>query len=69
VVLMLSYGFMQGYFETHPRIAAPAPTVEAPIFGVPQTFVPQKVLAKQRLAMLAVATLGAMLAAAAAWLI
>jgi hypothetical protein len=58
VVLMLSYGFMQAWFDKHPDATAPAPAVRSMDFGKPQTFVPQKVRAKRRFALLAVAGTG-----------
>lgn len=68
VVLLLSYGFMHGYFQQHPETTAPLPE-RIPDFGRPQVFVPQKVRAKQRFKALAagaaalfVASLGAAIA-------
>lgn len=55
VVLMLSYGHMHAHFQAHPEEAAPAPAVEVKEFGSPQTFVPQKVIAKKRAKLLAIA--------------
>jgi YetA-like protein len=71
VVLMLSFGFMQAWFAKHPDAAAPPAAVKSVDFGKPVVFVPQKVRAKRRFAMLAVAGV-AMLAgigAVAAYLI
>ena len=55
VVLMLSYGYMHAHFQRHPGEAAPAPAVEVQDFGRPETFVPQKVIAKKRAKLLAAA--------------
>src|SRR5262249_47514715 len=53
VVLLLSHGYMHAYFQQHPDEAAPPPAMETKDFGVPETFVPQKVIAKKRLKLLA----------------
>jgi hypothetical protein len=52
VVLLLSFGFMQAYFQAHPDSAAPRVEAAAD-FGKPEVFVPQKVRAKQRFMRLA----------------
>ena len=62
VVLLLSYGFMHGYFLRHPETAAPPPAAESHDFGRPEVFLPQKVRALKRFQMLAA---GAALTAAA----
>jgi len=49
VVLLLSFGFMQAWFQQHPLAAAPAPAEEHHDFGRPMKFVPQKVRALRRL--------------------
>jgi hypothetical protein len=50
VVLLLSHGFMYGYFIEHPDDRAPQPRVEAHDFGAPPSpFVPQKTRALERL--------------------
>jgi hypothetical protein len=53
VVLMLSFGYMQAWFEKYPDAAAPAPTVKTVDFGKPERFVPQKVRAKKKFFLLA----------------
>lgn len=60
VVIMLSNGFMHAYFQKHPDVAAPLPRVNPPDFGEPEIFVPQKVRAKRRFAILSavLATIG-----------
>lgn len=72
VVLLLSYGFMHGYFQHYPETAAPAPRGSHD-FGRPQDFVPQRVRAKKRFLALAGATValaaGAALALAGLWLL
>jgi hypothetical protein len=55
VVLMLSYGYMQAYFQKNPGEAAPPPAVEVKEFGEPEVFVPQRVIAKKRAKLLALA--------------
>jgi hypothetical protein len=55
VVLLLSCGFMQAYFQRHPGVAAPE-AEESGDFGPPEVFVPQKVRAKRRVVLLAAAT-------------
>lgn len=55
VVLMLSYGYMHAHFQKHAEETAPAPTAEVKEFGSPQTFVPQKVIAKKRAKLLVMA--------------
>jgi len=52
VVILLSNGFMHAYFQKHPEVAGPPPRVNPPDFGKPELFVPQKVRAKRRLAIL-----------------
>jgi hypothetical protein len=50
VVLLLSHGFMYGYFIEHPDDRAPEPRVEVHDFGAPPSpFVPQKARALERL--------------------
>ena len=50
VVLLLSHGFMYGYFLEHPGDRAPEPRVEVHEFGAPPPpFVPQKTRALERL--------------------
>jgi hypothetical protein len=48
VVLMLTLGYSQSYFDTRPVPTAPPPD-EAHDFGEPEAFVPQKEHAKQKL--------------------
>lgn len=71
VVLLLSYGFLHGYFQRHPETAAPPPIREPLDFGRPEVFVPQKARALKRFKTLA-AGLGlatiAGLAALVCWL-
>ncbi|HTU91489.1 MAG TPA: hypothetical protein VMF69_15510 [Gemmataceae bacterium] len=69
VVLLLSYGFSQAYFQQHPDVTAPPPAQEYLDFGTPEVFVPQKVRAKRRavlaagvVALAGLAGLGALLA-------
>ena len=51
MVLLLSHGYMHGYFQRHPPIAAPGP---GPVdFGQPTVFEPQKIRAKKHLVILA----------------
>jgi hypothetical protein len=72
VVLMLSFGWMQAYFQTHPQESAPPPAAEVKDFGRPEAFVPQKAIAKNRAKLLAAAgALGGALGVAglAAWLL
>lgn len=56
VVLLLSHGYMQAYFQQHPDEAAPGPAGEVTDFGAPEVFVPQKVIAKKRAKFLAAAS-------------
>jgi hypothetical protein len=51
MVLLLSHGYMHGYFQRHPPIAAPGPARGD--FGQPAVFEPQKVRAKKRFVILA----------------
>lgn len=68
VVLLLSYGFMQAYFQQNPEVASPPPVEQNHDHGRPQVFVPQKVLAIRRFKLLIVAGgVGAVIAAG--WLI
>jgi hypothetical protein len=53
VILLLSHGFMQAYFQRHPDVSAPPPDREYRDFGEPEVFVPQKVRAKTRAVLLA----------------
>jgi hypothetical protein len=72
VVLMLSHGYSQAHFQKHPDETAPPPAVEVKDFGAPEVFVPQKIIAKKRLKVLAAAgaAVGALGAAAlATWLV
>jgi hypothetical protein len=72
VVLMLSFGYMQAYFQKHPEESAPPPAVEVKDFGRPEAFAPQKVIAKKRAKLLAAAgAIGGLLGAAGlvAWLL
>ncbi|MGH7171127.1 MAG: hypothetical protein ACRELF_00160 [Gemmataceae bacterium] len=69
VVLLLSFGFSQAYFQQHPDATAPPPVREHGDFGTPEVFVPQKVRAKKRAVLAAgaaaiagLAALGALLA-------
>lgn len=55
VVLLLTFGLMQAHFQKHPEESAPEPKVEVRDFGRPEVFVPQKVIAKKRAKLLAVA--------------
>lgn len=59
VVLLLSYGYMQAYFQQHPDCQAPAPTTVNHDFGRPMVFVPQKARALKRLRALVVAAAAA----------
>jgi hypothetical protein len=65
VVLLLSFGYMQAWFQLHPQIPAPPQQVYHEAFGQPQEFVPQKVRALRRLKLL----LGAMSIAVIATLV
>ena len=72
VVLMLSFGYMHAHFQQHPDESAPLPKAEVSDFGKPEAFVPQKVTAKKRAKLLALA--GAVFGAACfvglvAWLV
>ncbi len=50
VVLLLSHGFMYGYFLEHPEDRAPEPRVQGHDFGPPPApFIPQKTRALERL--------------------
>jgi hypothetical protein len=49
VVLLLSNGYMQAFFERAPGISAPAPIDPAAGFGSPGRFVPQRTVAMRRL--------------------
>lgn len=72
VVLLLSYGYMRAYFQKHPDEAAPVPAVEQKDFGQPEVFVPQKVIVKKRVKLLAaVGALGGVMGVAGlvAWLL
>jgi len=51
MVLLLSHGYMHGYFQRHPP--APAPADTRADFGQPAVFEPQKVRAKKRFVILA----------------
>jgi hypothetical protein len=48
VVLLLSNGLMQSYFQRHPDVTAPPPRAEPPDYGAPERFEPQKVRALRR---------------------
>ena len=52
VAVLLTSGFMRGFLERHPDIAAPEP-IGAHAFGQPERFVPQRQRAKQRAVLLA----------------
>lgn len=67
VVLMLSNGFMHAYFERHPETAPPDSGGAVTDFGDRQPFVPQKVIVKRRLKLLA-GVLGALALTGAAYL-
>jgi hypothetical protein len=71
VVLMLSHGYMQAYFQAHPDESAPPPTVEVSDFGKPEVFVPQPVIAKKRAKLLAAAgaACGAVVVGLLGWLL
>src|SRR5262249_50295125 len=72
VVLLLSNGYTQAHFQKYPDEAAPLPAVEVTDFGAPEVFVPQKVIAKKRLKLLAAAGAACGVLSAAglvAWLI
>lgn len=60
VVIKLSNGFMDSYFQQHPNEAAPQPRVNLMDFGRTEKFVPQRIRAKRRLAILSIvlATMG-----------
>jgi hypothetical protein len=49
VVLLLSHGFIYGYFLERPDDRAPEPRTEVHDFGAPSAFVPQKTRALERL--------------------
>ena len=67
IVLMLSNGLMHGWFARHPE--ARAPVTESQDFGVPEVFVPQKVVARRR-ALAVLVVLAALTAALAiAWFV
>jgi hypothetical protein len=71
VIVMLTSGFMDGWFRTQATPSEPRP-VSSPSFGAPITFVPQKVIAMRRAKLLAaVMALGglAVVVALAVWLI
>lgn len=67
VIILLSYGFMQAYFDRHADETAPAPRVSVD-FGRPAVFMPQKVRALRRAVLLAGAGL-VVVATALAWLV
>ncbi|MDZ4817754.1 MAG: hypothetical protein SGJ20_02140, partial [Planctomycetota bacterium] len=52
VVLLLSFGWMHAYFQRHPQIAAPISPV-AHSATTPLRFVPQKIVAKKRVKVIA----------------
>ena len=54
VIVLLSNGFKQAYFDHHPDVAAPLPAMSDVHFGKPAAFVPQKVRARRRFLFLAV---------------
>jgi hypothetical protein len=56
VVLMLSHGWMRAYCRQHPAESAPPRAEDVSDFGVPETFVPQKVRALKRAKLLALAS-------------
>jgi hypothetical protein len=66
MVLLLSHGFMHGYFQRHPAVAMPE--AARGDFGQPAVFEPQKVRAKKRVVIL-VAAAGVVLLAAAVTLL
>ncbi|MEO8483544.1 MAG: hypothetical protein ABI634_15125 [Acidobacteriota bacterium] len=71
VIVMLTSGFMQGWFGTQRAPTEPRPTSHGP-FGTPQTFVPQRVIAMRRAKLLAAAIAVSGLAAVVAlaiWLL
>jgi hypothetical protein len=53
VVLLLSHGWMRGYFRGRPDDSAPPPAQEIRDFGKPEAFVPQKRRALKRFKLLA----------------
>ncbi|MGH9429171.1 MAG: hypothetical protein ACRD2L_23050, partial [Terriglobia bacterium] len=60
VVLMMSQGYMHGYFQRNPEESAPLAEGE-PNFGVPEVFISQRERAKRKLKLLVLAGLGAIL--------
>jgi hypothetical protein len=61
VVLLLSHGYQQAWFEKNPHFRAPQPTNKPESFGKPMRFVPQKVRAVRRLKQIIVASVGLLL--------
>ena len=53
MVLLLNHGFMHAWFQRHPEAEAPLPSGGPHEFGLPSSFVPQKVRALKRLKALA----------------
>lgn len=58
LVLLLSHGYTQAYFDRHPQTSAPAPPAQGGSFGNPERFVPQRERAKRTILRLIVAGIG-----------
>lgn len=65
MILLLSHGYMQAYFDRHPRTSAPTPPVQGASFGGPERFVPQRQRAKRTILRLMAAGIGLATAGAA----
>jgi hypothetical protein len=68
VVLLLSHGFMQAWFDKFPDTAAPAAGIGDDV-GRPRTFVPQKVRAKSALVRIAALCVFVLVTFAVTWLV
>lgn len=69
LVLMLRLGGMREYFRRVPNLRSPEPDRRIKDFGLPQRFVPQKIVAIQTAKRLAYALAAAVVAAFAWWLV
>jgi len=69
VIVLLSSGWLHAWFRAHEGHLPSPPTLEAPDFGRPRAFVPQKPRAIRRAAYIIAAGTGLSVAAALYWLL